>query len=79
MPGAPNLTFGFNKDGLTINGKKFHPLNLSFKGLKLESDREFKPVDPVNIIESLTSLNTRDATDAGKINALKTIIKLTNP
>lgn len=79
MPGAPNLTFGFNKDGLTINGKKFHPLNLSFKGLKLESDREFKPVDPVNIIESLTSLNTRDATDAGKTNALKTIIKLTNP
>ncbi|HHV99375.1 MAG TPA: hypothetical protein GXX36_07350 [Clostridiaceae bacterium] len=79
MPGAPNLSFGFNKNGFTINGKKFHPLNMSFKGLKLESDRELAPVDPIDILNTLTSLNTRDATDAGKINALKTIIKLTNP
>jgi len=79
MPGTPNLTFGFNRDGLTINGKKFHPLNLSFKGLKLESDREYAPIDPINILTSLTSLDTRDATDAGKINTLKAMIKLANP
>lgn len=78
MPGAP-ISFGFNKDGLTINGKKFHPLNFSYKGLKLESDKEYAPIDPINILESLTSLDTRDASDTGKINSLKTIVKMVNP
>jgi len=32
------LRVGFSKDGLTLNGKKFNPLNVPLKNITLESD-----------------------------------------
>lgn len=33
-----NLKVGFSKNGLMLNGKNFHPLNIPLKSLTLESD-----------------------------------------
>ena len=38
-----SLRVGFSKDGLMLNGKNFHPLNVPFKNITLESN---VPVDP---------------------------------
>lgn len=77
--GMPKLSFGFFKDGLKINSKTFHPLNLSLKDLKLESDREYAPIDPMELIESMSNINLEGAAKADKIKTLKTILGKVNP
>lgn len=78
--GTPKLNLGFFKDGLKINSKQFHPLNMSFgKDLKLESDKTFKAVDPMDLLETLDSLNVENASKSEKINVLKTMLDKINP
>ncbi len=78
--GTPKLNLGFFKDGLKINSKQFHPLNMSFgKNLKLESDRAIKSIDPMELLETLDSLNVENATKSEKINVLKTMLEKINP
>jgi len=75
----PKFTLGFGKDGLKINNKKFHPLNVSVHGIAVESDKEYKPVDAGNLLDSLISLrNVRSDDDAGKVNVLKTLLDKVN-
>ncbi|MGI6777676.1 MAG: hypothetical protein ACOX7R_06510 [Acetivibrionales bacterium] len=75
----PKMSLGFFKDGLRINSKKFHPLNTSIKGLKLESDRNYKPIDAMDILSSLSSINTGKSTKLDKVNTLKTVLDKVSP
>lgn len=76
--GVPKLNFGFYKDGFRINSRQFHPLNMSINGLKLESDREYKAIDPIDLVESFSSLNIEDATRLDRVKALKEMLKKIN-
>lgn len=76
--GVPKINLGFYKDGFKINSKQFHPLNMSIKGLKLECDKEYKPVDPLDLLESLNSVDVRDATKVDKIASLKAMLEKAN-
>jgi len=72
------LKVGFNKDGLTLNGKKFDPLNFTFMGHGIESDGTVKQTDAFEILDALTSVRTsgeEETPKVDKIRALKSIIK----
>lgn len=71
---AKIFNFGFHKDGLTINGKDFHPLNWSYNGISMESDVSTKPVNAMDLLETLTSVNVEQATKLDKLQALKTMV-----
>lgn len=70
----PKLNLGFFKDGLRINSKKFDPLNMSFKGIKLESDKERKKADATDILEGLTSIDVTSAGSSDKVKVLKSML-----
>ncbi len=45
----PKIALRFFKDGLKINSKQFNPLNMSICCFKMETDKEFKAVDPIDL------------------------------
>ncbi len=69
-----NIKFGFNTRGLTVNGKEFHPLNWSTDKFALESDIPTNPVDAVELLETLATVNSEEATKQDKLGALKTMV-----
>jgi len=71
------LKVGFNKDGLTLNGKKFDPLNFTFMGHGIESDGTVKHTDAFEIIDALTSVRSsgEETPRVDKIKALRSVIK----
>ncbi len=73
--GTPHFNLGFFKDGLRINSRQFHPLNMSINGIKMETDREFKTVDPMDLLESFETMKVEDASKSDKIKALKTMLQ----
>ncbi len=46
------MKIGFNKDGLTLNSKKFHPLNFKTKNISLESDIPANGVDALEVLSA---------------------------
>jgi hypothetical protein len=68
------LKICFNKEGLTLNSKKFDPLNITVNGHGLESNMEISNVDPFEILESLSSSKNPEATKQDKIKALQSVI-----
>lgn len=73
--GMPKITLGFFKDGLRINSKQFHPLNMSVNGISMESDKKFKSIDPMELFETFETLKVDDATKPEKIKTLKTMLQ----
>lgn len=61
------LKVGFSKDGLTLNSKKFHPLNMPLKGVQIESDI---PVEPVNASEVLSVFQRPDIRSASRMEGI---------
>lgn len=73
------MKFGFQKDGLTINGKEFHPLNWSNNLFELDSNVAAKPIDAMELLETLSSANTYEASKTGKLGVLKTLVNKIMP
>ncbi len=73
------MKIGFNKDGLTLNSKKFDPLNFSINGHGLESDMSrsssHSQTDPFEVLESLSSLKGEEVSKLDKIKTLQSIVK----
>ncbi|WP_066501017.1 hypothetical protein [Abyssisolibacter fermentans] len=72
------MKIGFYKDGLKVNSKKFNPLNVAFKGHKLETDKEYKPLEASEVLETFRSISGQRNTRQDKINALKQMIDKMN-
>lgn len=72
-----SLKIGFGKDGLTLNSKKFDPLNLSVNGHGIESDRSLPQVDPFEILSTLASIKSAgdEVAKLDKIKALRSVVK----
>ncbi|KAB3534137.1 hypothetical protein F8154_09370 [Alkaliphilus pronyensis] len=68
------MKIGFSKTGLTINSKKFHPLNLAVKGYGLESNLEDLETDPFELLEKLAKAKDAEMTKEQKVNILKDIL-----
>lgn len=77
--GIPKLNLGFFDDGFKINSKKFHPLNMSLSDIKLESDKEYKSVDPMELLDSFSEMKLEGAAKTDKIKALKGMLGKINP
>ncbi|MEW6622863.1 MAG: hypothetical protein AB1420_07025 [Bacillota bacterium] len=69
------MKIGFSQSGLTINSKKFDPLNLSVRGHGIESDGYINNVDAFEILEGLAACKTPEATQLDKIKALQSVLK----
>lgn len=74
------MKIGFNKEGLTLNSKKFDPLNLSVKGHGIESERSVNDIDALDILETLASVRTsnKEVSTTDKLNVLKTLMEKVN-
>ncbi|WP_041605918.1 hypothetical protein [Halothermothrix orenii] len=63
------MKVGFTKDSITINSKKFDPLNILIGDHGLESDFSEDEVNPFELIEKLASV----AEQENKIEKLKVL------
>lgn len=70
------MKIGFSKDGLKLNSKKFHPLNMAFKGFEMESDINADPINPAEILGVFESITSNDAAKMDKINILKKMLEI---
>ncbi|WP_028309659.1 hypothetical protein [Desulfitibacter alkalitolerans] len=68
------MKIGFTKDGLTLNSKKFDPLNITVNGHGIESNRTVENVDPFQLLEGLASCRRPEATRLDQIRALQSVI-----
>jgi hypothetical protein len=70
------LKIGFGKDGLTINSKKFNPLNMSVNGHGIESNEiGYSQVDAFDILEKLSAAQGSEVSKVDKLKALQSIIR----
>lgn len=72
------MKVGFNRDGLTFNGKKFHPLNMGIKGYEIQSNEQINPVDATEILESLALMKTQRSNKLDKMKGLREVINKVN-
>ncbi len=69
------MKIGFTKDGLTLNSKKYDPLNFSIAGHGLESNVENNTPDPFDLLQNLAPAKNEEISKLDKINILQNIIK----
>ncbi|SDK07022.1 hypothetical protein [Natronincola ferrireducens] len=72
------MKIGFNKEGLTFNAKKFHPLNMGIKGYKIESNENINTVDATEILEELTLVKGKRASKLEKMKGLRGVLNKIN-
>lgn len=70
-----NLKIGFSKDGLTINGKRFHPLNAPIKGLTLESDIPIEVPRVEDVLSVFQTPNIRNASREQGVEILRQMLE----
>jgi hypothetical protein len=70
------MKVGFNKNGLSINSKKFDPLNLSVRGFGIESDNEPNQIDTFEVLSILASAREEGASRLDQITALQNAYKI---
>lgn len=73
--GVKKLKIGFSKTGLTIDSKKFNPLNLSVNGHGFESNLDDIDVNPFEILGKLAEARNSDMTKQEKVNVIKNVVK----
>ncbi|EEG78974.1 hypothetical protein [Dethiobacter alkaliphilus] len=69
------MKIGFNKGGLTIDGKKFNPLDLSVDGHGIETDDNLPNAEPFECLENLSSARGEGATRLDQIRALRSVLR----
>ena len=69
------MKIGFSKDGLTLNSKKFHPLNFKTKNISLESDIPLKNVDAVDLLSAIQGAEIRNTSREDGIKILKLMLE----
>jgi hypothetical protein len=69
------VKIGFSKDGLTLNSKKFHPLNFKTKNISLESDIPLNNVDALDLLSAIQGSDIRSASREDGIKLLKLMLE----
>ncbi|MCW3490605.1 hypothetical protein [Dethiobacter alkaliphilus] len=69
------MKIGFNKGGLTIDGKMFNPLDLSVDGHGIETDGDLPNVEPFECLENLSAARGEGATRLDQIRALRSVLR----
>lgn len=75
---GPNIKLGFLRDGLKINGKQFHPLNMKLQGIVLESEEEASLVDANRVLDSLNASSDVRVSKISKMNRIEILKDLIN-
>lgn len=70
-----SLRIGFTKNGLTLNGKKFHPLNMNLKNMTLESDVPAEAPRAADILAVFQKPNIRNASREQGVEVLKEMLE----
>lgn len=69
------MKIGFNKGGLTIDGKKFDPLNLSVGEHGIENDDVMPTTEPFEVLENLSAARGEGASRLDQIRALQGVLR----
>ncbi|MBZ4645623.1 MAG: hypothetical protein JG777_1112 [Clostridia bacterium] len=71
------MKIGFSKEGLTLNSKKFNPLNFSVNGYGIEAEEIDNKVDAFELLSKLASVRMADteATTMDKIKILQSMVE----
>lgn len=68
------------KLGFPIDPKNFNPMKLTLNGKKIiDMDKTIGTVNPMEILETLSSISEKESSRGDKINALKTIYGKVSP
>lgn len=70
-----SLKVGFSKDGLSINGKKFHPLNMPLKNVTIESGIPAEPPKAEDVLSVFQVPNIRNASREQGVEILKRMLE----
>lgn len=70
-----SLKIGFSKEGLTLNGKKFHPLNMPLKSVSLESDVPVEVPKAEDILSVFSTPNIRNVSREQGVEVLRQMLE----